>query len=224
VNVRRNDLINNYGAIPHDSSASISNDRAYAEVMVDPSNPAVTINPLSIPTFLQGSVPLPKAAVTALVVDVYLADAFGLYQTPPAPQGRSWLGSYIVDDLASDLNPAPGLFAFDTSALNLTAAELGRVTITATYSLTSDRAVTTNFSSTLATLTAPPLLDALTIVKDPGGVKLQWTGGTAPFGVFAATSPAGPWNLLTTTSGQNVTTPLNGASRFYRVRDGLPPR
>jgi hypothetical protein len=223
VNVRRNDLIDNYGGIPHDSSASISDARTYEEVMDDPSNPVVTLSPLSLPALLQGSVPLPKTGVDAPVVDVYLADAFGLYRTPPVPQGRSYLASYTVDGL-DDLNPLPGLFTFDTLALNLTAAELDRVTITATYSLTNGRAVTTNFSSTLGTLTAPPVLDGFTIAQDPGGVQLQWTGGTAPFRVFTATSPAGPWSTLTTTSAQNFVTPLDGARRFYRLRDGLPPR
>src|SRR5947208_2219822 len=83
-----------------------------------------------------GSAPLPKAGVAAPVVDVYLADAWGLYHTPPVPQGRTYLASYAMDG-PSNINPVPGLFSFDTSALNLTAEELARVTVTANYSLTN---------------------------------------------------------------------------------------
>ncbi|MBP7950836.1 MAG: hypothetical protein KA004_14385 [Verrucomicrobiales bacterium] len=220
VSLRGNDLIDNYGGIPHDSSATISDARAFGEALADPSNPAAVVTSTAVQ--IQGTVPLPAAGVAAPVVDVYLADAFGLYHFPPAPQGRSWLASF-TENGPGDLDPLPGAFTFDTSALGLTAAERERITITATYSLTNNRASTTNFSM-VGTLTVPPPLSDFTAIPAPGGLQLQWTGGTAPFGVFTATNPAGPWTLLSTTSNQSITTPLNGPRRFYRTRDGLPPR
>lgn len=223
VNVIGNDLINNYGGIPRDSSSNIPNDRIYAEVLATPSLPFVTLNPVSSATLLQGNVPLPKTGVSAPVVDVYIADAFGLYRSPAAPQGRSWLTRF-TDDGPGDITTGLGQFAVDISALNVTAAEFNLLTITATYSLTNGRAVTTNFSPLLVNPTLPAPLAGFTADQDPGGLQLQWTGGTVPFGVYGATSPAGPWTLLTTTSGQSLITPLNGPRHFYRVREGLPPR
>jgi hypothetical protein len=163
--------------------------------------------------------------VTGPVIDVYLADAFGLYQATPSPQGRSYLASYLVDGVTGDLNPLPGVFAIDISALGLTAADMSRVTITANYGQFSDvQWVTTSFSPTLALPTVPPGLNAFNITRDAAGLKLEWSGGTGPFGIFTALDPAGPWSSLSTTSAQFFVTQTNGPRRFYRVKEGAAPR
>jgi hypothetical protein len=130
-----------------------------------------------------------------------------------------------VVDGPLDLNPQPGAFTIDISALGLTAAELGFVTITANYGQFSDvQWVTTSFSPTLAVPTVPPALDAFTIAKEGAGLKLEWTGGTGPFRVFTAADPGGPWTGLSTTASQSFVTPPDGPRRFYRVREGAAPR
>jgi hypothetical protein len=199
--------------------------RAYEDVMADPFVTAVTLDPASTTTSLQGTVPpaLVSAAVTGPVIDVYIADASGLYQTPAAPQGRSYLGSYVVDG-PGDSNPAPGIFSVNVASLNLTAAELARVTITANYTLSGVQDVTTSFSPILGTVVVPPALGGFDVTPSAGGVLLQWTGGTPPFRVESATDPAGPWAALTTTGAQSHAASLNGPRRFYRVREDAPPR
>ena len=157
------------------------------------------------------------------MLDVYLADAFGLYQSPAAPQGRSFLAAYTVDG-PLDLNPTPGLFSFDTTALGLTADEVSRLTATAHYTLGDGTGVTTSFSATLASATAPSALGGISITPAANDVTLQWTGGTPPFGVFAATDPAGPWSLIGKVAGQSTTIAQSGTRRFYRIKEGAPPR
>ncbi len=225
ISLRGNELINNFGGIPLDSGAPVQASHAYEDVMADPFVTAVTLDPASTTTLLQGSVPpaLSTPDVTGPVIDVYIADAFGLYQSPAAPQGRSYLGSYVVDG-PGDLNLAAGSFSVNIAPLNLTAAELARVTITANYTLSGVQDVTTSFSPILGTVVIPPPLGGLNVSPNAGGVQLQWTGGTSPFRVDSATDPAGPWAALTTTEAQFLATPLNGPRRFYRVREGAPPR
>ena len=53
-----------------------------------------------------------------------------------------------------------------------------------------------------------------------GDVKLNWTGGTAPYLVQGATQLNGEWIDIVTTSGNEVTIPAVGPAVFLRVQDG----
>ncbi|HWB05951.1 MAG TPA: hypothetical protein VG796_23215 [Verrucomicrobiales bacterium] len=226
ISVRRNELVNNFGGIPLDTTtAPVAASLLYADVMADPTLPAVTIDPISTVNFLSGRAQPKKESddVKGPFIDLYIADTYGLAQAPPNPQGRSFLGTWEVDS-EWDINPEDGEFTFDLTALHLTQEELGRVTAAATYRQFNVQDVTTPFSATLATVSPSPALEGFNIMSDPAGIKLQWTGGTPPFRIFTATSPAGPWGELATTPSQNFTAPLNGPRRFYRLRDGAPPR
>ena len=221
LSLRRNELIANGGAIPLSAGVAVSPSRVFADAMSDPSQPNVVLSPLSTTVLLAGTAPPAAAGLNPPMLDVYLADAVGLYQN--APQGRVWLGTYAVDG-AGDLDADAGEFAFDVSALSLTAVELGRVTATANYTLLDGRVVTNNFSATLATAVPPPALAGFRITRSGANVALDWTGGTAPFAIFTATSPLGPWSALATVPAQTLVTPMNGPQRFFRIYEDAPPR
>jgi hypothetical protein len=223
ISLQGNELIGNAGGIPLDPGAAVTPDRVYADVMLDPFNPAVTLGSGSTTTVLEGTAPVAAAGLPAPLIEVYLADASGLYLDPAAPQGRFRLTSFVLDG-PLDLNAAPGAFRVNVAALGLSTVELGVVTLTASYQLPTSERVTTSFSSTLATLTPPPPLSAFLVSPLVTGVSLQWTGGTAPFRVQTSASLAGTWNDLATTSSQSYSAAFDGPRRFYRVREGAAPR
>ncbi len=223
ISLQGNELIGNAGGIPLDPGAAVAPDRVYADVMLDPFNPAVTLGSGSTTTVLEGTAPVAAAGLPAPLIEVYLADASGLYLDPAAPQGRFRLTSFVLDG-PLDLDAAPGAFRVNVAALGLTNAELGVVTLTASYQLPTSERVTTSFSSTLATLTPPPPLSAFLVSPLVTGVSLQWTGGTAPFRIQTSNSLTGIWNDLATTSSQSYSAAFDGPRRFYRVREGAAPR
>lgn len=216
--------------MPLDFSVSLTPDRYFFDVLADPlAGTAVTIDASSTTTSLKGTVPEKLATVTApVVLDVYLADGFGLTLADASypkgfVQGRVLLGSYQVDG-PSDTNPAANAFTFDVTALNLTATELPTVTATANYTLTDGTVVTSNFADPTGTFTAPGPL-ALPVINGNGtNLNIGWSGGVSPFLVQSATTTAGPWAELVTTYAHTITTPQNGPRRFYRVREGARPR
>ena len=221
VSLRRNEMIGNAGAIPLAIGVVVTPQRLFADAMSDPLQPDVILSPASTTTLLAGIAPPAATGLNPPVLDVYLADASGLYQN--APQGRVWLGSFAVDG-AGDLDADAGEFAFDASALGLSAAELGRVTATANYTLIDGRVVTSNFSQTLDTASPPPALSDFHITRSGASVVLDWMDGTAPFAIFTATDLAGPWSALATIPAPTFTTPMNGPRRFFRIYESAPPR
>lgn len=223
ISLRGNELLGNAGGIPLDPAAAVTPDRVYADVMQDPSNPTITLDSNSTITVLEGTAPVAAAGLPAPLIDVYLADASGLYLDPPAPQGRFLLTSFVLDG-PLDLNAAAGAFRVNVAALGLTNAELGTITLTATYKTPSNETVTTSFSNTLTTLTPPPPLSSFLVSPLAAGVSLQWTGGMAPFRIQTSSSLAGVWNDLATTSAQSYTAAFDGSRRFYRVKEGASPR
>ena len=223
ISLQGNELIGNAGGIPLDPGAAVTPDRVYADVMLDPSNPAVTLGSNSTTTVLEGTAPVAAEGLPAPVIEVYLADASGLSLDPAAPQGRFHLTSFVLDG-PLDLNAAPGAFRVNVAALGLSNAELGVVTLTASYQLATSERVTTSFSSTLATLTPPPPLSAFLVSPLAAGVSLQWAGGTAPFRIQTSSSLTGIWNDLATTSSHSYSAAFDGPRRFYRLREGAAPR
>ncbi len=221
VSLRRNELIGNAGAIPLAVGVVVTPQRLFADAMSDPLQPDVILSPASTTTLLAGLAPPAAAGLNPPVLDVYLADASGLYEY--APQGRVWLGSYAVDG-AGDLDADAGEFAFDVSALGLTGAELVRITATANYTLADGRVVTSDFSQTLAPALAPPALTDFRITRAGTNVMLDWTDGTAPFAIFTATDLAGPWSALATIPAPVFATPMNGPRRFFRIYESASPR
>ncbi len=229
ISLRGNVLTGNYGRVPIDDGAGVSLDTVFGDVLEDPFTNLVTLDAGSTTNLLLGVAPIQASGAEPPVLDVYLADPFGLYDG--YPQGRKWLGSYNVDK-AQDLKAAPGEFAFDISALRLTPAEVKHLTVTASYTLPTFSpedpviVVTTNFSETLQPATAPPALGGVTIAPTGTNLTLAWTGGTAPFRVFSATTPAGPWAPVSTVAGQTTVitpTPATKPREFYIIKEGAIP-
>ncbi len=58
----------------------------------------------------------------------------------------------------------------------------------------------------------------LLVARDAAGLKLQWTGGKAPFVIQRKASlDDAAWSDVTTTSDRSATVPADGSSGFYRV-------
>ena len=65
--------------------------------------------------------------------------------------------------------------------------------------------------------TTPPAIE-LTATRGPGGLTLQWTGGTGPYKVQKKNALTDAnWVDVTTTSQTSHTVPLDGQSGFFRI-------
>ncbi|MES2705719.1 MAG: hypothetical protein V4726_03860 [Verrucomicrobiota bacterium] len=236
VGIRGNEISGSLGTIPYTAGLppAASLETLFADILNDATMTAVTLDPASTPASVSGTFPEQLSGTNPPVIDFYLADAFGLRQDPPNPQGRYWLGSFAADG-AADLDPAAGKFKFNTTTWALTAAELGQLTATATYTVdvpvedgTLKAGVTTNFSETLALPTPGAALSSLTIAPAAGGgYALSWTGGISPFRVLSSTSLNGVWSPVSTVSAQTTTVTPNTTTtprQFYRIREGASPR
>lgn len=237
VSLRGNELSGGANSIPYVYSGmppEVNQELLFADVLNDPTDATVTLDPASTVTAVSGTFPVQLPGLTPPVIDLYIADTYGLLQDPPSPQGRYWLGSFAADGPA-DLDPAAGKFKFNTTALALTAAELGQLTATANYTVEMDFdgvstpvGVTTNFSDTLSIPTpAAPLGNLSFSPAGAGSYALSWTGGVGPFRVISSASLTGPWSTLSTVSAQTATITPNFSTaprQFYRIKDGASPR
>lgn len=155
----------------------------------------------STQTLLRGSVPPGVAPFTNIVIDVYLADdeawtngeAFELSQlayTDPAtseteyygfPQGRTWLASFNPNS-SENLDPTPGNFAFDISALHIPADTL--VTVGASYGANSvpvhNAVMHTGPFSLPITLQPVP---CLSIAASGTNILLEWPASAGAFSI-----------------------------------------
>ncbi|HEX7859423.1 MAG TPA: hypothetical protein VF773_03795 [Verrucomicrobiae bacterium] len=202
----------------------------YTKALVDPSLGVVPVISSSTATRLIGTVPVANAEYPVTIVDIYLADPEGIAygQTAAVPelpngyvQGRTYLGSF-VDNSSADANPAAGAFDFNISSLNAS----GLLTVTANYSQQpagthNPITLTSPFSEPFEVVGAP-VINA-SIAKTATGVRITWTGGTAPFTVLKKTNLTdATWTPVTTTSDRFADVPTPGAHGFFLVRSGTP--
>lgn len=237
ISFRGNTLINNFPA----PASPLRNNGEFlsnylSRVLLDISGgytPLIATN--STTSRLRGTVPLPAQGYSA-VVDLYTVDPEGIQtgQQTGVPefaggwvQGRSYLGSFTVDG-PSDTNSAAGAFDF---ALPAGLAAGTQVTITANYiagtpGTHNAPTVTSAFSDPIALAAGSGGgggggdIKITGIAQDTGGVRLTWTGGTAPFTVEKTTEigPNAQWTAATTTSERTVVVPATGKTGFFRIR------
>lgn len=110
----------------------------------------------------------------------------------------------------------PGTVTFGNAAQTNTTATFTAPGIY-TLELSADDSVhAVAYDAAVFTVTTPI---SLSIAVTGTNVNLSWTGGTAPFVVQESSAlPAGTWNNILTTNGQNASLPLTVAKGFFRVQ------
>jgi hypothetical protein len=111
---------------------------------------------------------------------------------------------------------AAGTNLWNVTAIPLAADRTNVVVVTATAVWPSGAGGPTTFNSTLSVVCAP--IHA-TLAVQGSTVTLSWTGGVGPFSVQWATDLGlADWTDYRTHAEAPVALPLEGAARFYRVR------
>jgi hypothetical protein len=208
-------------------------------------NPIIpALLPTSTQVRLRGSCALGKNPYTNIIVDVYLADDEGwtngqLFQLPDLSytnsagdtlyygfaQGRTYLGSFL-DNGPQDLNPAPGQFDLDISALNIPVSKL--VTIAANYSADppgthNGRTQTSDFAIPVNLLPAP----RLNIAKMDGNIIISWPTNSGVLIFQSTTNLVSPnWTDLMEQPSVNLVStnyeaslPIHSSNVFFRLRN-----
>src|SRR5690606_12256554 len=135
---------------------------------------------------------------------------------------RRLLATFAVDG-PQDTNPLPFAFSLSVPDGILPPALWNRrVVASATYTLASGGQVTTPFSAPVlrGTRPAPVAVDAIARTDD--GIRIDWSGGFAPYAVQEADSPAGPWSLNRISLDPAATLPLAPGRKFFRIADNAP--
>jgi hypothetical protein len=202
-----------------------------------------TLSPNSTQTLLKGTIPAGVAPFTNIVVDVYLADDEAwtngqLFQFPELAythpvtsateyygfaEGKTWLASFNPNSPAN-LDPTPGQFAFDISALNLPADKL--VTVAASYSaqtLGTHNAVM--HTSPFALPVIPQIVPYLGITVSGGYVSLSWPTNAGAFDILTSPTLSPPaWTdlhpqplLLVSGTNYQANISLSGQAGFFRL-------
>ncbi|MFM7101189.1 MAG: hypothetical protein ACKO3N_08450 [Verrucomicrobiota bacterium] len=229
VSLRGNTLVGNYGQIPINEGQNVAVERLYTAVLASPetdSLPVVSTN--TTVSTLAGRIPAAAAGVLAegalVEVDVYLADPEGLSKVDATfpkgwVQGRTYLGTFFEGSPVDDGNSNPGEFSFDITPFNVSAADLGRLVVTANYPLAAGPVVTSIFSlpTGSAVVPPPPPLADLKASLDGANLKLTWTGGKAPFTVQRRETLTGTWADAATVSAREYATPAAATAALFRV-------
>jgi hypothetical protein len=203
--------------------------------------PALSTN--STQARLRGTCVPGVAPFTNIFIDVYLADEEGwtngqqfqfaeLSYTDPDTsetryygfaQGRVYIASFS-DNGPQDLNPVPGQFEFDISALNLNPNQL--ITITANYS--ADPPGTHNGRIHTSAVAMPITLQPvprLAIAKSGNNLLLAWPTNAGKFTIQSATNltPAA-WAdinpspiIVQTGTNYQATVPIGSSRTFFRL-------
>ena len=232
MSVRGNRFVNNFPLPVNVAGAAFS--------LADP-DPAtfylahlMTTNPLVIQpviteagTYLVGTTPIPKAIYTATIIDLYEADPEGMTNgmtlaMPELPngfvQGREYIASFVDNSLA-DLDPAPGAFRFDISALSIVGKT---VTITANYSVEppgthNATVVTSPFSEPMV---VSLVLKASIVRNADNTVTLTWPAQLTGVAVESTRSLTEPdWQPVSGVGAGTVTVPvLADGDEFFRLK------
>lgn len=135
-------------------------------------------------------------------VPVTLQGAVTYSNTPPATQWR--------------LYSAPGTVAFGDPAVTNTTATFSAPGVYTLELSAADGVHAVAYDAAVFTVTSGPVLS---LAPSGTNVNLNWSGGSAPFVVQAASGlPAVSWSSIATTSVQNLTLPLTDAVRFFRIQ------
>lgn len=121
-----------------------------------------------------------------------------------------------------------GLAEVDLTGTDLTATDLRRVLVSASYVLdeapATDSApavpvwaVTTPFSATLGGFEVPTTPIRVSAALSANGLGLTWSGGQAPYTVQVRETLVAPWRDLLTTSTTSATVPLTNTAAFFRI-------
>ncbi len=214
----------------------------YANFISAPIFPALATN--STQTLLTGTVAPGVAPFTNIVLDVYLADDEAwtngqkfqfselAYLDPLTSEteyygfaeGKIWLASFNLNSPAN-LDPAPGQFAFDISALHIPADAL--VTVAASYSTnapgTHNAVMHTSPFAMPVTLQIVPRLN---LTAAGTNIFLTWPTNAGSFTIqsTAALNPPAWTNLVSPPAIQTLGTnfqaaiPLGSSTAFFRLR------
>ena len=203
----------------------------YTKALVDTFAGLVPVlSPTTTATRLIGTVPVANQDYPVTIIDLYIADpegiefgkTTGLLEFPNGyVQGKTYLGSF-VDNSAADANKVAGEFDINISGVNAD----GPLTITANYSKspagTHNAIVLTSPFAEPVEVTGIPSIN-LSVAKTATGVRLTWTGGTAPFTVRKKTNLTdAQWTNVTTTSERFYDATTDGASGFFTISSGTP--
>ena len=231
VSFRGNVMSGNLGDAPWDASSGLAAEKFYGLALAEPTGevrPVIQTN--STTSTLAVKVPArnPAYAVGGIRLEVHLADPVGLAAVSDAYPKGSVQGIKLLKQVTLDATFDGGLVDVDLSGLGLGAADLKRVTVSASYVLDAVEAkdtaaavplaaVTTPFSATLGGFDAPTTPIRVTTSLSGNTLSLAWTGGKAPYTVQTRGTLNAPWKDLLQTSATSVTVSATNSAAFFRV-------
>jgi hypothetical protein len=227
VSFRGNVMTGNEGEFPLNPEGNVSPERFYGLALANAATdyrPVISTN--STTTSLVLTIPPRNVAnvVEPISVEIYLADPVGL-SLAPAPSVQSLV---FVAHLELDGAFDGGDLTLDISTNNVSANDLKRLTVSASYKLIAAAAtetagampaayVTTPFAATLGGFAPPVSPIIVSVARQVGAVGLSWTGGAAPYKVQAQPGIGSPWADLLTTSATTATVPATNSATLLRV-------
>ena len=231
VSFRGNVLSGNVGNAPWDASSGLAADKFYGSALAEPTGelrPVIQTN--STVTTLSVRVPArnPSNAIGGIQVDVALADPVGLSATSEEYPNGSVQSLKHLKQVTLDTSFDGGLVDIDLIGLALSAADLKRVTISASYVLNAVAAtdatiavpvaaVTSPFSATLGGFEVPTTPIRVAVTLSGNTLGLSWTGGLPPYSVQVRSALDAPWQNLLTTNTLTTPIPVTNAAAFFRV-------
>lgn len=228
---RGNVLSGNVGSAPWDASSGLAVDKFYGLALAEPTGevrPVIQTN--STVTTLSVRVPArnPSNATGGIQLDVALADPSGLTATSEAYPNGSVQSLKHVKQVTLDASMDGGLVDIDLTGLAMSAADLKRITVSASYVLDAVAATDTTIAVPVAAVTSPfsailggfdvpttPIRVAVTLTGNTLG--LSWTGGLPPYSVQVRSALDGPWQNLLTTNDLKTTVPVTNSAAFFRI-------
>jgi hypothetical protein len=231
VSFRGNVLSGNVGNAPWDASSGLAADKFYGSALAEPTGevrPVILTN--STVTTLSVRVPArnPSNAIGGIQVDVALADPVGLSATSEEYPNGSVQSLKHLKQVTLDTSFDGGLVDIDLTGLALSAADLKRVTISASYILNAVvatdatiavpvAAVTSPFSATLGGFEVPTTPIRVAVTLSGNTLGLSWTGGLPPYSVQVRSALDAPWQNLLTINTLTAPIPVTNAAAFFRV-------
>jgi hypothetical protein len=231
VSFRGNVLSGNVGNAPWDASSGLAADKFYGSALAEPTGelrPVIQTN--STVTTLSVRVPArnPSNAIGGIQVDVALADPVGLSATSEEYPNGSVQSLKHLKQVTLDTSFDGGLVDIDLTGIALSAADLKRVTISASYVLNAVAAtdatiavpvaaVTSPFSATLGGFEVPTTPIRVAVTLSGNTLGLSWTGGLPPYSVQVRSALDAPWQNLLTINTLTAPIPVTNAAAFFRV-------
>lgn len=236
VSLRGNVLSNNEGEAPLDPTSNPPAEQFYKVALTVPvdNRPTILTNGNATTTSsIRVLVPARNTlnVIEPISLEFYLADISGLTNVSENyPYG--WVqGLTFLKHVELEGTFDGGNADVDITDLNLTEAELRRVTVNASYKVIDTPAseitgpvpaayVTTPFSATLGGADIPATPIVVTIGRSGANVGLSWTGGTAPYQVQFRSSLSGIWENLISTGATTADIPATNNLGFFRISSG----